>query len=81
MNVVKLMVNLLLTPIPDLGTNNCDDNGSECVVSRDVGLCSLFSTHMSNLLPPGGGGEIFVLIHRAPLIIEKYGLRMCGLVC
>lgn len=24
--------------------------------------------------------EICVLIHRAPLIIEKYGLHMCGLV-
>lgn len=56
MNVVKLMMNLLLTPISDLGRNNCDDNGSECVVSRDKGLCSLYNTYMLNLLLPGRGG-------------------------
>ena len=46
MNVVKLMMNLLLTLISDLGRSNCDDNGSECVVSRDKGLCILFNTDM-----------------------------------
>jgi len=56
-NVVKLLMNLLLTPISGLGRNNYDDNGSECVVSRDKGLFSLFNTHMFNLLLGGGGGK------------------------
>jgi hypothetical protein len=81
------MMNLLLTPISDLGRNNCDDNGSECVVSRDKGLCSLYNTHMLNLLLPGRGGgegwgggkEIYVLIHWAPLIIKNMAFTCMGL--
>ena len=56
MNVVKLMMNLLLTPISDLGRSNCDDNGSECVVSRDKGLCILFNTDMLK----GGGINLYI---------------------
>lgn len=76
-NVVKLVLNLLLTPISDLGRNNCDDSGSECVVSRDKGLCSLFNTDMF-FGGEGGGKEIYVLIHRAPLIIEKMAFTCVG---
>lgn len=56
MHVVKLLMNLLLTPISDLGRNNCDDNGSE----RVKGLFSLFNTHMFNLLLGVGDEKKFM---------------------
>jgi len=55
-HVVKLLMNLLLTPISDLGRNNCDDNGSE----RVKGLFSLFNTHMFNLLLGVGDEKKFM---------------------